>query len=576
MQLLKPINVGHAPNDQTGDTLRDAMTIANENFAKTRAGVEAVEVSAAAAQRKADAALPAAEKGAAGGVTPLDAAGKVPAAHLPPPAVPLSQKSAPGGVAPLDEQGRVPVDHLPIPVPAVPLTEKGEPNGVATLAADGKITPVQLPDLIPAREKAQPNGVATLAADGRIVPGQLPPLIPAADKGRPGGVPTLDAQGRVPASQLPAVQDAVPLAEKGQAGGVATLGGDGKVPTGQLPVIDSIPLGFVSWWPSRAAIPAGWAALDGQTISRAAFPDMWVSVQAGKFPLVEEAAWQSDVIARASYTAGDGATTLRLPDLNGLSAGSLGAVMLRGDGALSAGIPGQIQRDAMQVISGEQALTYGVISGPGSGPFAGSRQGDRTPRTSPSYPANVGGDTLKFDNSVSVRTAAENRPLNATGCWAVKLAGAIVNSGSVDVGGLASALVALSSELQAFKGQFGFDIIYPNGGSAASPSSLAANSRYVLPNPFPGYRVMCQAEIFYGSEWGTPGWYSAAYTGTGDSAWGVRAAQHNDRDIVVVTGNKGVLTDGANLRISGSTFASVAQQASAPGRIKVWKLMGSQ
>ena len=89
MQLLKPINVGHAPNDQTGDTLRDAMTIANENFAKTRAGVEAVEVSAAAAQRKADAALPAAEKGAAGGVTPLDAAGKVPAAHLPPPAVPL-------------------------------------------------------------------------------------------------------------------------------------------------------------------------------------------------------------------------------------------------------------------------------------------------------------------------------------------------------------------------------------------------------------------------------------------------------------------------------------------------------
>ena len=83
MQLLKPINVGHAPNDQTGDTLRDAMTIANENFAKTRAGVEAVEVSAAAAQRKADAALPAAEKGAAGGVTPLDAAGKVPAAHLP-------------------------------------------------------------------------------------------------------------------------------------------------------------------------------------------------------------------------------------------------------------------------------------------------------------------------------------------------------------------------------------------------------------------------------------------------------------------------------------------------------------
>lgn len=453
MQSLKPINVGHAPNDQTGDTLRDAMAVVNENFAKTRFGVEAVEVFAAAAQRKADAAVPASEKGAAGGVTPLDAAGKVPAAHLPPPAVPLSQKSAPGGVAPLDDAGRVPVDHLPIPVPAVPLAEKGQPNGVATLAADGKITPVQLPDLIPAAEKARPNGVATLAADGRIVPGQLPALIPAADKGRPGGVPTLDADGRVPAAQLPAVQDAVPLAEKGQAGGVATLGGDGKVPAGQLPVIDSIPLGFVSWWPSRAAIPAGWAPLDGQTISRAAFPDIWAILEAGKFPLVPEASWQSDVMARASYTAGDGATTLRLPDLNGKSAGSLGAVMLRGDGALSSGVAGQIQRDAMQAMMGEQALTYGVITGPGSGPFAGSRQGDRVPRTSPSYPASVGGDTLRFDNSASVRTAVENRPLNATGCWVVKLAGMAINAGKLDALQLASDLASVNAEMQALRSQ---------------------------------------------------------------------------------------------------------------------------
>lgn len=126
----------------------------------------------------------------------------------------------------------------------------------------------------------------------------------------------------------------------------------GKVPAGQLPVIDSIPLGFVAWWPSRASIPAGWAPLDGQTISRAAFPDIWASLAAGKFPLVPESTWQSDVMARASYTAGDGATSLRLPDLNGKSAGSLGAVMLRGDGALSSGVAGQIQRDAMQAHSG--------------------------------------------------------------------------------------------------------------------------------------------------------------------------------------------------------------------------------
>ena len=310
-----------------------------------------------------------------------------------------------------------------------------------------------MPDLIPAAEKAQPYGVATLAVDGKIDPSQLPALIPVAEKGRANGVAMLGADGRVPAVQLPAVQDAVPLAEKGLPGGVATLGGDGRVPAAQLPPIDSIPLGFVTWWPSRAKIPAGWAPLDGQTVSRATYPDLWASVQAGDFPTVSEASWQSDATARASYTIGDGSSTVRLPDLNGKSGGALGALVLRGDGALSSGRDGVIQRDAMQLIAAEQALTYGVISGAGSGAFGGSRQGDRAERTSPTYPASVGGDTLRFDNSLSVRTASENRPLNATGCWVVKLAGAVVNAGQLDAQRLASDLALVSAEMQTLKAQ---------------------------------------------------------------------------------------------------------------------------
>ncbi|CAB3900026.1 phage tail protein [Achromobacter deleyi] len=565
MQLLKPIKVGQAPNDQTGDTLRDAMVVVNENFTKTRSGVDAVEVAAAAAQRKADAAIPAAEKGAAGGVTPLDAAGKVPAAHLPEPAIPLAQKAAPGGVAPLDEGSRVPVDFLPVTEPAVPLAQKGQPGGVATLAADGKIAPVQLPDLIPAAEKAQPNGVATLAADGRIVAGQLPALIPAADKGRPGGVPTLDAEGRVPAAQLPAMQDAVPLAEKGQPGGVATLAADGRVPATQLPPIDSIPLGFVTWWPSRTAIPAGWAPLDGQVINRATYPDMWASVQAGKFPVVPEATWQSDATTRASYTTGDGATTLRVPDLNGKSAGTVGAVLLRGDGALSAGTDGLIQRDAMQWIAAEQALAYGVISGAGTGVFGGSRQGDRAARTSPAYPVNNGGDTLRFDNSLSARTASENRPLNATGCWVVKLFGAVVNAGSVDAAQLASDHSALSA---AFQAQIAFTILYPNEGNAAAPAPLAANARYVLPNPFPGSHLICEAQLMYGDGWASTGWFTDG-TGGGRS-FGTRASQLNGGNVVVRTGTHGVSpsVDGGGAASSSYVISPVQS------RVLVWRVKG--
>lgn len=459
MQILKPINIGNAPNDQTGDTLRAAMAIANENFAKTRAGVDAVEVSAAAAQRKADAALPAAEKGAAGGVTPLDAAGKVPAAHLPPPAVPLSQKSAPGGVAPLDDDGRVPVDHLPIPVPAVPLAEKGQPNGVATLAADGKVAPVQLPDLIPAAEKARPNGVATLASDGRIVPGQLPALIPAADKGRPGGVPTLDEEGRVPAAQLPAVQDAVPLVEKGQAGGVATLDEAGRVPTDQLPPIPcGPPAGSVAWWPLRTSIPAGQIPADGQTISRTTFPDLAAMVAAGALPVVLEADWLADPLKRGSFTLGDGSTTIRMPDYNGKSAGSIGAPFMRGDGALLNGMLKPSQNKAHQHGFQTPQLFYGEVGGTSS--FLGA------PNTS----------TPQFNRNTTSEGGAEAHPTFVSGVWTIQAFGAITNPGTADAAQLASDYAALNAVFQSVRDQLlgigqtwqnvtaarSFDVIYTN------------------------------------------------------------------------------------------------------------------
>lgn len=86
------------------------------------------------------------QKGAADGVTPLDAAGKVPVAHLPKlDYLPVIQRGAPDGVAPLDAQGKVPAANLPAVEDAIPLAQKGQPNGVAALAADGKVPAAQLP-----------------------------------------------------------------------------------------------------------------------------------------------------------------------------------------------------------------------------------------------------------------------------------------------------------------------------------------------------------------------------------------------------------------------------------------------
>ncbi len=364
MQELEHIEVGQQDNDGKGDLLRRGMIRVNDNFAKVQTGVDAVELAAvqaaqtaAEAKTTADAAIPAAQKGMAGGVAPLDATGKVPAAHL--------------------------EDYL--------LAE---------------------------------------------------------EKGTAGGVAPLDAQGKVPAVNLPAAEDSIPLSQKGQPGGVATLDTGGKVPVGQLPPIPTgPPAGSVAWWPLRSSIPAGQIPADGQTISRATFPDLAAMVAAGTVPVVAEADWLADPLKRGSYTLGDGSTTIRLPDLNGNSAGTLGRVFLSGDGLNSAATAGLIQRDALQGhrhgpirIVGQGVTTGGVTFNnvTGAGAFTGADL--------------VGGPSADGTNGTP-RIAAETRPQNVAGAWTIQAFGAVTNPGSADAAQLASDYAVLNAAFQTLQGQ---------------------------------------------------------------------------------------------------------------------------
>lgn len=106
---------------------------------------------------------------------------------------------------------------------------------------------------------------------------------------------------------------------------------------------EGLPLASVMWWGgARASMPARFAPMDGQPLSRATYPALWAMVSAGGYPLVTDAAWVSDAGARASFSVGDGATTFRMPDLNGKQ-GGIGATTVRGDGSYSAGAAGRIQ-----------------------------------------------------------------------------------------------------------------------------------------------------------------------------------------------------------------------------------------
>ena len=198
----------------------------------------------------------------------------------------------------------------------------------------------------------------------------------------------------------------------------------------------SIPLFMPQWWPNRASIPAGYAPADGQLLSRAAFPDAWAGIQAGNVPTVADGTWLSTPIERGKYTAGDGATSFRLPDYNGKAPGSIGAPFFRGDGALSAGTSGAIQLDEVREHTHD---------GPGSS--GGDLSFGET--LAASQPGN---DSWR-SGSIRPTGGAETRPLNVTGCWIIKIFGSVTNPGSVDAAQLATDFAALVARVEILEQQ---------------------------------------------------------------------------------------------------------------------------
>lgn len=114
-----------------------------------------------------------------------------------------------------------------------------------------------------------------------------------------------------------------------------------------------------------------------------------------------------------------------------------------------------------------------------------------------------------------------------------------------------------------------FTIIYPNGGSAASPATIEVSSNYVENNPFPGCPVIVEAEINVGGYWVSLGWIF--YQSGGGR--GVRASHVIETDKIYVT--TGVaLVYAAAWNGHGAAF-NVPATTSAPCRVKVWKVKGA-
>lgn len=215
-----------------------------------------------------------------------------------------------------------------------------------------------------------------------------------------------------------------------------------------------LPLAGSMWWGgARSKIRANLKPVDGDVLQRANYPALWQFVSTGGYPLVSETDWLADKAKRASFSSGDGATTFRMPDLNGKQANSIGAVVLRGDGAMSAGQPGLLQDSQNKqhthgattsqsgahthpvsgATSADGGHSHGVgsdyrvaLAGGGWDGWAAGSHGNRSSSAAGSHShavtgtaASSGGHT--HDVTVSSSGGEEARMMAATGCYVMRV-----------------------------------------------------------------------------------------------------------------------------------------------------------
>lgn len=153
-------------------------------------------------------------------------------------------------------------------------------------------------------------------------------------------------------------------------------------------------IGAVIWYPSRAVIPTGWVAGDGQIGMRGVYPG--ITALLGSLPTVTDSDWIGTPANRASYSQGDGVTSFRFPDYNGKYGPDI-SLFLRGDGG-NAAAEGQIQPSDNKAHIHNIGSAYHVESG-----------------VAIAVPSNVPGAGITTSSGGS-----EARPENVAGVWCIR------------------------------------------------------------------------------------------------------------------------------------------------------------
>lgn len=201
-------------------------------------------------------------------------------------------------------------------------------------------------------------------------------------------------------------------------------GGGGTGPT--MNGVQNYGVGERTLWDSRAFIPPWALPQDGQIVNRADWPELWAHAQ--MHTPVADSLWLSDITQRGRYSSGNGTTTFRMPDMNGVQAGSIRALFARGDAGSSA-LDGIAQLSSAPNITGQ--TEFSVLSLFGS-PGATLGRGAIAPTVMQSSSTGGGGTgtygTFEFNAALSNPvygrgSTSELYPNFVYGCWIVRASG---------------------------------------------------------------------------------------------------------------------------------------------------------
>lgn len=207
-------------------------------------------------------------------------------------------------------------------------------------------------------------------------------------------------------------------------------GGGGVGPT--LNGVQNFGVGLPTLWTSRAFIPAWAVVADGQLLNRVDWPELWAHAQ--MHTPISDADWLTNAGNRGNYSNGDGMTTFRVPDFNGVQSGSIPGLFGRGDqgGMLPAG---KVYESAAPNVIG--AISFGsatdisrlVVADSGSGALYGgsttgttNQLGSGTTGTGSNRAYSMGLN-LSLGNPVYGRSANQVWPNSFVGVWIIRASG---------------------------------------------------------------------------------------------------------------------------------------------------------